>query len=83
MLSFPMTDDQFAAASRSLRSSGIELTGPSGTIVKDGITAKYQHADGRLTVEIIDRPFFIPLSLIEGKLRTYFERGPDGVPPSL
>ena len=74
MLSFPMTDAQFASASRSLRSSGIELTGPSGTIVKDGVTAKYVHADGKLTIEIVDRPFFLPLSLIEGKLQTYFEQ---------
>ncbi len=74
MLSIPMSDAQFAAASNRLRSNGIELTGPSGTLTKDGITAKYEHAAGKLTVEIIDRPFLLPLSLIEGKLQAYFEQ---------
>jgi hypothetical protein len=74
MLSIPMSDAQFAAASTRLRTNGIELTGPSGTLTKDGITAKYEHADGKLTVEIIDRPSLLPLSLIEGKLQAYFEQ---------
>jgi hypothetical protein len=72
MLSFPMTDAQFAAAVSRLRSDGIEISGPSGTLTKDGITAKYIHANGTLTVEITDRPFFVPVSLIEGKLKAYF-----------
>jgi hypothetical protein len=74
MLSLPMTDAQFAAATTRLRANGIELTGPSGTLTKDGITAKYEHANGKLTVEIIDRPFLLPISLIEGKLQAYFEQ---------
>jgi hypothetical protein len=43
-------------------------------LTKDGVTAKYAHADGMLTVEIIDRPFLLPLSLIEGKLKAYLEQ---------
>jgi hypothetical protein len=73
MLSFPMTDAQFAAASNRLRAAGIELNGPSGTLNKDGITARYAHADGKLTVEIIDKPFLLPLSLIESKLQSYIQ----------
>jgi hypothetical protein len=75
MLSFPMTDAQFANASNRLRAAGIELSGPSGTLSKDGITAKYAHADGKLTVEIVDKPFFVPESMIEAKLKEYFEQG--------
>ncbi len=74
MLSIPMTDAQFAAATIRLRSNGIELNGPSGTLVKDGITGKYTHANGLLTLEIIDKPAFFPLSLIEGRLQAYFEQ---------
>jgi hypothetical protein len=69
-----MSDAQFAAATQRLRTNGIELTGPTGTLSKDGVTAKYTHAEGKLTVEIIDRPFLLPLSLIEGKLRAYLEQ---------
>jgi hypothetical protein len=74
MLSIPMSDAQFAAAADRLRADGIAITGPSGTLSKDGITGKYDYANGMLTVEVTDRPFFVPLSLIEGKLRAYFEQ---------
>lgn len=74
MLSIPMTDAQFAAAATRLRDNGIELTGTSGTLTKDGITAKYSHAGGVLKVEIVDKPFFLPESLIEGRLQTYIEQ---------
>lgn len=74
MLSIPMTDAQFAAAAVRLRENGIELMGPSGTLTKDGITAKYSHGDGLLKVEIVDKPFFLPESLIEGRLQAYIEQ---------
>jgi hypothetical protein len=74
MLSFPLTDAQFAAASTRLRAYGVDLSGPTGTIAKEGITAKYVHANDTLTVEIVDKPFFIPQSLIESKLKDYFQK---------
>ncbi len=74
MIQFDMSDAQFAAVTTRLRDNGIELNGPSGTLNKDGVTAKYEHADGKLTVEIVDRPFLLPLSLIEGRLQAYVEQ---------
>jgi len=74
MISIPMSDAQFAAATTRLRTNGIELTGPTGTLSKDGVTAKYVHADGLLKVEILDRPAFLPVSLIEGRLQSYLEQ---------
>ena len=69
-----MSETQFAAASQRLRSNGIELSGRDGTLTKDGVTARYVYADGALSVEIVDRPMLLPLSLIEGKLRAYLEQ---------
>jgi hypothetical protein len=74
MIQIPMSDAQFAAATQRLRTNGIELADPTGTLTKDGVTAKYVHADGMLTVEIVDRPFLLPLSMIEGKLKVYLEQ---------
>jgi hypothetical protein len=74
MLSIPMTDAQFAAASTRLRADGIILNGPTGTLTRDGITATYAHADGKLTIEIVDRPFLFPVSMIEEKLKAYIEQ---------
>ena len=74
MIEIPMTEAQFAAATQRLRTNGIELAGTTGTLNKDGVTAKYTYAAGKLVVEIVDRPSLLPLSLIEGKLQAYLEQ---------
>lgn len=74
MIDVPMSEEQFATASRRFATNGIELTGNSGTLTKDGITAKYDYAEGHLKIEVIDRPFFLPLSMIEGRLQHYLEQ---------
>ncbi len=74
MIQIPMSDSQFTSATERLRTNGIYLAGPTGTLTKDGITASYTHADGKLTIEIIDRPSLLPLSLIEAKLQSYLEQ---------
>jgi hypothetical protein len=74
MISIPMSDAQYAAATKRLRTNGIELEGNSGMLTKDGVTAKYEHAGGKLTIEIVDKPSLLPLSLIEGKLQVYLEQ---------
>lgn len=74
MIEVPMTDEQFASATRRLAANGITLAGPSGTLSKDGITAKYEHAGGILRVTILEKPFLLPESLIEGRLKAYLEQ---------
>ena len=74
MIEIPMSETQFAAATERLRANGIELAGTTGTLSKDGVTAKYVYGEGKLAVEIVDRPFMLPISLIEGKLQAYFEK---------
>jgi hypothetical protein len=68
MIEVPMTDAQFAAATERLRAHGIALAGSSGILTKEGITARYEHANGKLTVEIVDKPFFLPIGVIESRL---------------
>ena len=74
MIELPMTDDQFAAAPRRLGQNGITLTGPAGTLSKDGVTARYEHAAGLLRITILEKPFLLPESLIEGRLKAYLEQ---------
>lgn len=69
-----MSETQFAAATERLKTNGIALVGRAGTLTKDGVTAKYAYEDGKLAVEILDRPPLLPLSLIEGRLRAYLEQ---------
>ena len=74
MIELPMTEAQFATATTRLRQNGIELTGPAGKLSKDGITASYEHADGKLRINILEKPFLLPESLIEGRLKAYLEQ---------
>lgn len=74
MISVPMTEEQFATATRRLADNGIELTGREGTLSKDGITAKYLFNGTVLSIEIMDKPFLLPTSLIEGRLQAYLEQ---------
>jgi hypothetical protein len=74
MISVPMTEAQFAAATRRLAQNGIDLTGRDGTLTKDDITAHYVYDGETLTIEITDRPFLLPLSLIEGRLQAYLDQ---------
>jgi hypothetical protein len=74
MIEIPMSETQFAAAAQRLRTNGIELTGATGTLTKDGVTANYTYGEGKLAIEVVDRPSMLPLSLIEGKLQSYLEQ---------
>lgn len=77
MVEVPLTEAQFAAASQRLQAYGVNLTGPSGTLSREGVTARYNYAHGVLTIEILEKPFFLPLSLIESQMRSYIQKGLD------
>jgi len=75
MIEVPLTEAQFAAAAQRLQAYGVNLTGTSGTLSREGITARYNYADGKLTIEILDKPFFLPLSVVESTMRGYIQKG--------
>ncbi len=74
MLSIPLTDAQSVPLADRLRTNGIDMVGDTGTLTKDGVTAQYTHADGKLTIEIVDRPSYYPVSLIEAKLQSWLDQ---------
>jgi len=74
MLSIPITASQFASLATRLRTNGIDMVGDTGTLTKDGVTAQYTHANGKLTIEITDRPSYYPVPLIEAKLQSWLEQ---------
>jgi hypothetical protein len=75
MVEVPLTEAEFAAAAKRLRDYGVDLSSLSGTLSREGITARYTYADGKLTIEILDKPFFLPLSVIESQMRSYIQKG--------
>ena len=71
MIEVPLTEAQFAEAGRRLQSAGVQLTGRSGTLSRQGITANYEYANGVLRIHIVKKPMLIPESLIESQLKSY------------
>jgi hypothetical protein len=74
VIEIPLSEAQFAAAAQRLRPHGVELTAPTGTISRSGVTARYTYTGSLLTIEIIQRPFLVPVSVIESKLKAYIEQ---------
>jgi hypothetical protein len=75
MVEVPLTEAQFDEASRRLRAAGIDISGQAGTLSRDGITANYRYANGVLSIEVVNKPFLLPLSLIESQMRSYIAKG--------
>lgn len=71
MIEVPMSEAQFAEATQRLQQNGIQLSGPSGTLSRQGITAEYAYAEGVLRINIVKKPMLIPESLIESQLKSY------------
>ena len=65
-----MTQAQFDALAARLKSSqGIELGGPAGTIEKMGVKARYAFDGNTMTVEILEKPFFVSKEYVEETLK--------------
>ena len=75
MIEVPLTEAQFASAAKRLRDYGVDLSGSSGTLSRDGVTARYLYANEKLTIEVLNKPFFLPLTVIESQLRGYIQKG--------
>ncbi|HXS13108.1 MAG TPA: hypothetical protein VN734_10425 [Acidobacteriaceae bacterium] len=75
MIEVPLTEAQFAAAAERLRAHGIDLADRSGTLSRDGVTARYNYAGEKLTIEVLDKPFFLSLAVIESQMRGYIQKG--------
>jgi len=75
MIEVPLTEAQFAAAAHRLQVYGVDLSSRSGTLSREGITARYNYANDVLTIEILKKPFFLPLSVIETQMRSYIQKG--------
>jgi len=72
MIEVPLTPQEFAALSTKLESEqGIALTGDAGQITKMGVTAAYAYQEGLLTINILEKPFFVTTDYCEEQLRGY------------
>jgi len=64
-----MTEEQFEALGVRARAQGIDLGGRDGTIEKMGVKAKWGFDGAMLTVEVLEKPFFMTKESVEERLR--------------
>ena len=66
-----MTQGEFDAVAVRLKSEGVALTGPTGTIEKMGVKAGYSYDGETLTVEVMEKPFLVTREYVEEKLKAW------------
>ena len=72
MIQIPLTPEAFAAKAEQLKAQqGISLVGDEGKLTKSGVTAGYSYKDGLLTVEILEKPFFVTTEYCEEQLKKF------------
>jgi hypothetical protein len=64
-----MTEEEFAALEAKAKAQGIQLTGREGTIEKMGVKARWAFDGAMLTVEVLEKPFFLSKEAVEEELR--------------
>ncbi|MFC6647043.1 hypothetical protein ACFQBQ_15965 [Granulicella cerasi] len=67
-----MSETMFDEAAKKLTAFGVPIEGRSGEITKEGIKARYEFNGEKLVIEVVERPFFMPVNMIEERLAHYF-----------
>ena len=67
-----MTQGEFDAVAARLKSQGIDLSGPTGTIEKMGVKIRYAYDGETLTVEVMAKPVFVTREYVEEKLKEWW-----------
>jgi hypothetical protein len=64
-----MTEERFTALAAKAKTQGIELVGRAGVIQQMGVKAKWAFDGALLTVDVLEKPFFLSKEAVEEKLR--------------
>jgi hypothetical protein len=64
----PMSEGQFAGLVERAKGHGIELNGREGLIEQMGVKAKWIYDGAHLTVDVLEKPFFLSKEAVEKKL---------------
>ena len=73
-LTFPLTRPQLEQRRQQLAQAGVMLVGDHGRIENSGVVLQldYYETYEMLKIEIVDKPFFVPETVVEGKIRGWF-----------
>jgi hypothetical protein len=64
-----MTQEQFTQVVAGAKEHGIDLAGEQGIIQKMGVKASWAYDGAMMTVEILEKPFFMTKEAVESKLK--------------
>lgn len=64
-----MTEEQFKQLGVRATQQGIDLAGRAGLIDKMGVKARWAFDGALLTVDVLEKPFFLSQAAVEEKLR--------------
>jgi hypothetical protein len=65
----PMSENEFASMVGRAGAQGIQLSGRDGVIRKMGVTARWAYNGSMLTVEVVEKPFFLSKEAVEERVR--------------
>jgi hypothetical protein len=72
MIQIPLTPEQFDTKSAQIAAKhGINLIGHEGTIEKMGVKASYMYENGVLSINILEKPFFLSEEMVENQLKAW------------
>ncbi len=67
-----MTPEQYASAGQELQTKqGITLAGNEGTLSKMGVTAAYKYDGAHLSINILEKPFFLSEDFCEAEIKKF------------
>lgn len=65
----PMSEEEFAGLVDRAQAQGIVLRGRDGLIEMMGVRARWAYDGATLTVDVLDKPFFLSTGAVEARLR--------------
>ena len=71
-MQFAMTREQLESIRTRLSVNGVQITGDSGEIEQQGCKLSYSYDGSNLTVNVLHKPFMIPESAVENKIKEWF-----------
>jgi hypothetical protein len=75
MFTVNLTREQFEAKKRKLAVDGVRVNGDAGEIhlPQFGVKLKFSYIQTSLMVQVVDKPFLVPESMVESRAREWFE----------
>jgi hypothetical protein len=75
MIQFPLTEAEFAATAAKLeQTQGIKLEGTEGKVSKMGVTFVYKYSGGLLTLDLVEKPFFVTTEYVYEQLKAWLAK---------